>query len=87
MNLLGRGRILDQLDQVIAEDDPARRDGDILARNEVLGANRRFALDLAAHVLAPVVEAGDEVLPAGFPRPLQDFRIGVGIVRGGKDVQ
>ena len=87
VNLLGVGRVLDQFDQVIAEDDPAGGDGNVFTWNEVFGADRRFFLDLAANVFAPVFETLDEVLSARLPHPLQNFRIGEGIVRRGEDVQ
>ena len=59
-----RRRVLDQLDQLVAKDDLAFRDGDLLADAEILGARRLAAVERALHVVEEILVAAREVLAA-----------------------
>ena len=74
MDLLGLRRVLDQLDQPIAVDHLARRDGEVAPRRERLGVDHGQAalLEVVQEVARPVGEAG----AAGLHRPAQRCRVG-----------
>ena len=84
---LGRGGVLDQLDQVVAVDHLARGDRHFVAGAEGLGARRGRAGRGPAQVVDPVAPALDEVhaprrRPAG-----EDVRVGQRRVGGRPDVE
>ncbi len=69
------GRVLDQFDQAVAQDDLARRDGDIAANHEVPGAGRgRIAQD-TFQIFQCVEGAAYEVGTALIERAAQHHRI------------
>ena len=81
MHLGGGRRVLDQLDQFVAEDHLAGRHGDGLADLEVLGAGRAHALHRALDVLEHVLQAAHQILPLLGLRQGQQLRIRRQVVR------
>ncbi len=75
---------MDQLDQLVAIDHFARRDGDRSARRVGLGAGRRLAAHRASRILDQVTRSLPEAEPTAFQQPLLEDRIGGGEV-GGRD--
>ena len=83
-NLFGRRIVLDQFHQVVAEDDPAGGDGDILADLEgifVGHGNAQLAF-APLQITEQVLEALHQVLALGFEGRAQDFRVGDGEICG-----
>ena len=74
MDLLGLRRVLDQLDQAVAEHHLARRDGEVAPRRERVGVDHGQPplLEVAQEVARPVGDAG----AAGLHRPAQRRRVG-----------
>src|SRR5688572_3663619 len=64
MHVWRRWRVLDQLDQLVAEDDLALGDGDLLADAEVFRARRLAAAQRALDVVEVMFVAARKVLPA-----------------------
>ena len=82
VDLLGRRRVLDELDQLVLEHDLARRGRDVLADLEGLHvglADRELAL-AALEVGQQVLQALDQVLALALDRRLHDLRVGQGEV-------
>ena len=73
-------RILNELDQIVAIDDLARRHRNILADGKLLIMSGT-ALEQALPVLHPVVQAIDEIASASLHNLAQHFRVGAGKVR------
>jgi hypothetical protein len=71
----GRRRVLDQFHQPRAQHDPARRDGDVAADDEMFCADRRQIPHLAPGVFERVSEPAHEVHPAFLQRALPDDRV------------
>ena len=84
MHGLGRGRVLDELDDVVLEDDLARRGRDVAADLEGLDVGLADLQDIARllHVVDEVGHALHEVLAAGAQRLAQHHGIGEGKIRG-----
>ena len=82
------GVVLDQLDQLVAEDDLAARRRDGLADDEIAGRDGRLAGGQQAHpVAAPVLPAEHEILAAALERLLQHFGIGRGEIGGRQHIE
>ena len=76
VHVLRRRRVLDQLDQVVAQHHLARRHRDFVARPEARAVGRRLAGEVRQRVAPPVVRALRQVHAARFHRARDDFRIG-----------
>ncbi len=82
-DLLGRGRILDELEQLVAEHDLAWRGGEVASELEGLatrGADPEPAVT-ALDVREQLLEAAQQAFPAGLDRPPQHHRVRLGEVR------
>ena len=82
VNLLGRRRVLDELDEIVLEDDLARRDGEIapdLEGAEIRLADAQQILRLLK-VVREMRHALHEILRIGRKRRADDLGIGEGIV-------
>jgi hypothetical protein len=83
-HLLGRGRVLDQLHELVLEHDLARRHGHVLAQAEgaVVGHGDVQAPLAPLQVVEQVLHALEQVLAAGLDGRAQDLRIGQHEVAG-----
>ena len=61
MHIRGRGLVLQQLDQLVAEHHLARRDRQIAPHLELLGARGRHALEHPVHIVDQVLAAAQQV--------------------------
>jgi hypothetical protein len=86
MHILGGGRVLDDLDQVVAQDHLARRHRDGLAGFEGIGARLLAAFQGALDVLDQVLHAPHQVLPLFGLRQRLQFGVGQQAVGGGRRV-
>ena len=85
VDVRGLRGVLQQLDEAVAEHHLAGRDRHLLADLEGLGAGGASALDRAARVVEPVLEAADQILPGLGGRALQELGVGLQEVgRGGR---
>ena len=82
VHLIGRGRILDQLDQVIAEHDRAGGDRHAFAGAEIGVDAVVAALDLGRDILGQIAHAAQQVRPPRLDRAVQHLRVGRQKVRG-----
>ena len=80
-------RVLDQLDQLVAQHDLAGRDRDLFADTEVLDAGRRPAFGLAVRIVEPGLEAARQVRAGFRGGDGEQLGIGVQVVRGGGRVE
>jgi hypothetical protein len=74
-------RMLDELDQPIAEHGLSGRDGDLLADFEALGADGMAAAEYALEILEPVPETTHEVLTRFSSCLLEQLGVGVQEIR------
>ena len=84
MDLLGRRLVLDQLYELVAIDDLARRDGQVLSRLEGVGVGHAHAAFL--QVREQVAGAFGEADSPGLEGPLERRRVGQQIVDRGHGV-
>ena len=74
MHLARRRRVLDQLDQPVAEDDLARRDGELAPGRNASVPTAASAGDRALPVIEEIHRAAQQVLPAFAQRGVEHFR-------------
>ena len=82
----GRG-VLDQFDQVVAENHLARRDRDGFADDEFRIPGRLIRRQQPHQVVTPVLPAKDKVLATGLKRFFQHFGIGGGEIGGRQHIE
>ena len=72
--LLGGRLVLDELHQLVAVDDLARRDGDVLAHPQTVGRRLGLHRQRAPGVVLQVGRAAHEIGADSLQRPLDDDR-------------
>lgn len=87
MDLVGGGRVLDQLHQPVAQHHLASRDGHIAPWLECFGTCRRLVCDLGLQVFHQVLQAAHQIRPALFEGTLLNNRVGGKEVRGRTHIQ
>src|SRR3954447_21723249 len=87
MHVGGGGLVLDELDQLVAEDHLARRDRDVAAWPERLGGRRLAPGNAPFPILEDELRAAQEVSAALLDAPLQNLGIRQRKIRGRENVE